>query len=302
MITICVCTYKRPILLHNCLDSLAMQTYSRLIEVVVVDNDGHESARDCVVEIGNCFTRRGIRLMYAVEPVQSIALARNRAVMAAQGGAIAFIDDDEVAAPDWLEKLAETLEATGADAVFGTVVRVFSADFPVWLRRSWAFRADSGPNRISALGAVGNCLVTVKALSLRAGPFRPEFGLTGSEDTELFDWLKTRGCRMVFCGEAIVREYVEEGRQRLLWHLSKAYTGGWGYAKIRVDHRGMALGLFLSLRSCLLGSGKAILTAPLTLTAPRTCLFTLLLRLVGQVGKVGYFLGLRREHYARTAK
>jgi succinoglycan biosynthesis protein ExoM len=297
MITICLCTYRRPVLLRNCLESLVLQTCSRTVELVVVDNDGHQSARACVAEMADRFATRGIRLTYAVESVRNIALARNRAVALAQGEAVAFIDDDETAPSGWLTTLAQTLQKTGADAVFGPVVRVFPTTFPKWLMESPAFMNDIGATGTSVLGATSNCLVQTKALSLRPGPFRREFGLTGGEDAELFAWLRTQGCRLLACREALVREYVEEGRRRVVWHLARAYRSGWTFAKIKVDHRGLAVGAVLALRSVLLGSGKAIATTLVTAFEVRTSLVRLVVNLAAQAGKVGYFLGLRIEPY-----
>lgn len=93
-ITVCICTYKRVQLLENLLFALEVQRTDGLFSfsAVVVDNDGTESA-------GNMVGRAGkevkYRIEYYVEPRQNIALARNRAVLNAEGDFIAMIDDDE---------------------------------------------------------------------------------------------------------------------------------------------------------------------------------------------------------------
>src|SRR5260370_12144517 len=92
-ISICICTYKRPAFLKRLLDELRAQetgdsfTYS----IVVSDNDHLRSAEATVSDFAANST---IAVKYCVEPQQSIALARNKAVQNATGNYIAFIYDD----------------------------------------------------------------------------------------------------------------------------------------------------------------------------------------------------------------
>ena len=117
-ITVCICTYKRPRLLKRLLETLVQQdtqgqfTYS----VVVADNDSLESARETVAAATDVSP---VRITYCVEPRQNIALVRNRAVAAADGDTIAFIDDDEFPTKDWLRLLRQTLVSHRADGVLG---------------------------------------------------------------------------------------------------------------------------------------------------------------------------------------
>src|SRR5207245_11391150 len=100
-ISVCICTYKRPGFLKRLLRELDRQetesdfTYS----IVVADNDRLQSASPVVSE---CAMTSSIPIKYCVEPEQNIALARNKAVENASGDYIAFIDDDEFPAKDWL--------------------------------------------------------------------------------------------------------------------------------------------------------------------------------------------------------
>src|SRR6202795_4584901 len=73
-ITVCVCTYKRPLLLRRLLDHLIEQDNSGrfTFSIVVVDNDELGSARDLVAE----FAPRALSIHYFVEPRQNIALGR----------------------------------------------------------------------------------------------------------------------------------------------------------------------------------------------------------------------------------
>src|SRR2546423_5339723 len=93
-ISVCVCTFKRPKLLHQLLCKLREQeTRSFSYSITVVDNDAAGSAEKIVQQLRS---RCGVTLIYHLEPEQNIALARNKAIVASTGDLIAFIDDDEL--------------------------------------------------------------------------------------------------------------------------------------------------------------------------------------------------------------
>ena len=58
---------------------------------------------------------------YVHEPAAGVANARNAAMAAASGELIAFLDDDEEAAPGWLAALIDAQRRFDADVVFGPV-------------------------------------------------------------------------------------------------------------------------------------------------------------------------------------
>ncbi len=78
-IDVCICTYRRPHLLQRLLEALSdldtggLFTYS----IVIADNDRLESSRSLVTVFAD--TCR-VPIVYCVEPLQNIALARNKAV------------------------------------------------------------------------------------------------------------------------------------------------------------------------------------------------------------------------------
>src|ERR1041385_9056929 len=117
-IAVCICTFRRPELLRRLLNELReLRTDKRFTyTIVVADNDRDESARQTVTE----FVESGaVQTVYCVEPVQNIALARNRAVAHAKGDLVAFIDDDEFPVKDWLFHLHAAMERYGVDGVLG---------------------------------------------------------------------------------------------------------------------------------------------------------------------------------------
>src|SRR5437016_5200251 len=113
-ISVCICTYKRPdrlaTLLNALLDQHSDGTFT--FSVVVVDNDRMRSAEKTVEDL---IRYSSIPITYRIEPEQNIALARNRAVVNAQGEFVAFLDDDEVPSRSWLSKLYKACHEFRAD-------------------------------------------------------------------------------------------------------------------------------------------------------------------------------------------
>ncbi len=248
-ISVCIATYRRPERLGHLLDDLVRQSLVPL-EVVVVDNDATGSAREVVA----WRRARGcpFELVYAMQPEQNIALTRNRCVALARGSWLAFIDDDERAAPHWLADLVETAcrhAAFGhdaADAVLGPVVPLLPESAPAWIRRGdfyrWPRRRTGEIVPLNRL-RFGNVLLRGSLLRDRPSPFDPAYGLTGGEDGELLGRLVQQGARVVWCDEAVVTEPVEASRQNLRWLMLRGLRGGQDYARHRLSGRFGQLGL-----------------------------------------------------------
>ncbi|MBA7674273.1 hypothetical protein ES703_82481 [subsurface metagenome] len=301
-ISVVVCTYKRSILLKNCLKSLVNQSMSRNYEIIVVDNDAEESAKDIVNTFYSEVSKHGIHLHYLIEPEQNIALARNRGVVACKGEYIAIIDDDEYAAEDWLENLFNTLVKYNADGVFGPVHPVFPESFPKWMIRSPLFKASkrhTGQKIVGTSAATNNAFLTSVVLKSRPGPFDRTYGRTGGEDTELFNYLEKKGYFFVWCNEAVVYEIQEETRISLKWHLKRGYRGGWGYAARTFREKSLFKASLLILFKSLGGTLKSIYNALSCYCNPKAALFLFFRDFSGQIGKIGFLIGVKLEEYKR---
>jgi succinoglycan biosynthesis protein ExoM len=227
LITVCICTYKRPSQLERLLQGLDQQDTKTLfnILIVVVDNDIHESARSTVMEWAS---RLSVPIAYAVEPQQNIALARNASVRMATGELLAFIDDDEEPSSDWLRRLYEVLIDYNADGVLGPVVPTFEEGAPSWAVKGGVFRRTAlktGEVVSWTAAGIGNALVRRNTLLELDGPFRPQFG-AGGEDRDLLRRAMLRGRVFVWSAEAICHERVPPERTRLSFQLRRALLRG----------------------------------------------------------------------------
>lgn len=112
-ITVAVITYKRPLLLLQCLISLSTQTL-RPDKIIVVDNDPALSARTICLQVANLFP-----IIYLFEPSRGAPAARNTVLKRCKTRYLAFIDDDCVAASGWLSSGATMMKRENCAFVVG---------------------------------------------------------------------------------------------------------------------------------------------------------------------------------------
>ena len=101
--TIAVCTWNRPRSVLGAVASAMAQDHPSF-EVVTVDDGSDNQAR----EVLSSAVGQGVRVVY--QEHAGLNAARNVAVREARGDFVAFLDDDEEAAHDWLRELDAAME------------------------------------------------------------------------------------------------------------------------------------------------------------------------------------------------
>ena len=228
LISVCVCTFQRPVLLARLLDALVDQRTDGAfgVEVVVVENEAARASEALVRERAG---RSPVPIHYHCEPERNISKARNRAVASAGGSLVAFIDDDERPEKDWLLNLHRTMQATGADGVLGPVVPEFPPDAPRWLAASGVLnraRLPTGELIGPRDGRTGNVLLKRSLFANGDTWFDPALGRTGGEDTDFFARQRAAGRTLVWCDEAVAQEMVPPERWSASFHLRRMWRSG----------------------------------------------------------------------------
>jgi glycosyltransferase involved in cell wall biosynthesis len=228
-ISVCICTFKRPDLLRRLLVSLPSQRTEGLFTfaAVVIDNDASGSASEAVRDVR---TGSSLGIEYAIEPERSISLARNRSVENARGDWIAFIDDDEFPADDWLVRHYLTLRTSDASGSLGPVRAHFDGPSPSWLVRSGLLERKEFPTGTTLTDArytrTGNVLLRQSVFADPRDRFDPAFGRTGGGDAVFFKRMIEKGHRFIWCNEAVVFETVPPERQVRSYYVKRAFTRG----------------------------------------------------------------------------
>ncbi|OGT79877.1 MAG: hypothetical protein A3H91_07165 [Gammaproteobacteria bacterium RIFCSPLOWO2_02_FULL_61_13] len=224
-IAICIPTYRRNDLLRLCLAAVASlrpPDGSRLL-VLIADNDASGGARAVWKE---SMQSSAMQTFYFVEPRRGLCCIRNRLVQEAlrTGAAwIAFVDDDEQPAPDWLQAHMHSLSASGADVSCG----------PVILRASGAVigaEPDSGsvPDatpRSPRFVACNNVLFRRKLIAEQGLRFDPLFNFTGGEDFDFFEASRRCGNRHIWTAAAQVYESLTPERSTLRYLFHRHWSG-----------------------------------------------------------------------------
>lgn len=231
-VTVCICTFRRATLLQA-VQSVATQCR----HIVVIDNDASGSARSMVAR---CDEHLPCTVTYVHAPDRNISIARNAALDAAPTRWLAFLDDDEVAAHDWLERL--TAGRDGYAAIIGRVDAVYGEGLPAWVSE-----LDFHSNRITDAERIdnaytSNALIDLEFLRQHQIRFAVECGVTGGEDTLLFRDITTAGGRMTYRSDSIVYEDVTPERATLSWVMRRKFRSGQthGLMLSRFDKRARA--------------------------------------------------------------
>lgn len=254
LISICLCTYKRPGVVNTLRSVVAQRLDPDLeTEIVVVDNDPLKSGEQVV---GAFASTSPVPVRYACEPMRNIAHARNRTLFLARGDWVAMIDDDEVAEPNWLHELLDTAAKYRADVVIGRVVARYPAGAPRWLTGADPFSRNLGPSGTTCTtGLSGNALLRWRALRDTSIRFDPTFGLSGGEDTDFFNRLHGAGAKIVVAADAVVSEYIPMVRLSPVYLRKRAIRAGqtYGLMALRKLPRHRKLVFFVaSVLKCLL--------------------------------------------------
>ena len=234
-----------------------------------------------------------VAIKYCVEPRQNIALARNRAVENAVGDFIAFIDDDEFPAKNWLLMLFKTCKQYKVDGVLGPVKRHFDERPPEWIVKSQFYERRVNPTGSTVdwqEARTGNVLLKRQVIRPEEEPFRPEF--RAGEDQDFFRRKIEQGHRFIWSSDALAYEVVPPARWKRTYMLRKALLRG-ATASLQPSCGALCI-------------AKSLIAIPIYFLAlPFACLLghhrfmTLLVKLFDHLGKILALIGMNpvREQY-----
>ncbi|WP_158291989.1 glycosyltransferase family 2 protein [Paracraurococcus ruber] len=239
-VTVCLATHDRPHYVRSCLDSLRAQTVGiETFDIIVVDSCGqpetHDLLRAMVAEMPNA------RLMRLDQPGASAA--RNLGAEHATGDFVAYIDDDAMAMPDWVEQIQAVIAELDPwpGVLGGRVLPLWEAPLPEWWPASlrgvlsiieWEgrgeYRTPAVPAKLEPYGV--NMIVQRKPL-LDMGGFADGLGrvrglLLSDEDVQVGWALQDRGYSAWYDSRVVVMHQIQGRRLNPDWLLNRLYWQG----------------------------------------------------------------------------
>jgi glycosyltransferase involved in cell wall biosynthesis len=207
-VSVVVPTYQRASSLPKLIEAFEAQTLpARDFEVIIAD----DASRDETATVLDELATRGRITLRVVRNARNSgpAAARNRGWRVAESQIVAFIDDDCVPAPQWLEAGLAAFQRAPADIVQGRTIPDPAASLDGWAK---TLRIE----RLSNL--YESCNIFYRPHVLRAaGGFDEGISVPFGEDTAL-GWEARRGGAMAeFASDALVYHSVTHPGARYWW-------------------------------------------------------------------------------------
>jgi len=240
-VSIIIPTYNRCEFLLKALESLIRQDANGqlLFEILVVDDASTDDTKTLVQDL----MRKYDNLIRLIEGEgNGVACARNKGIEEAKGECIAFMDDDQLAGPAWLNSLIGTASSKRARCVVGkrllllpdlisiplnSRLRCYFGE-EIWGEKARSLFSEEIPN-------TGNALLE-KDLFNEVGFFDPSNSY-GGDDTEFFFRLKKAGIHIWYTPEAVMYHVIPEDRLNEQYLRTKAYRDGISIAMLYYKHR-----------------------------------------------------------------
>ena len=119
LITVIVPVYNVEKYINECVDSLISQTYKNLEIILVNDGSNDKSGAIC-----DDYAERDKRIKVIHKQNEGLGFARNTGLRVAQGRFVTFMDSDDKAEKDLIEKLEKGICGTDGDTCIGGFKRI----------------------------------------------------------------------------------------------------------------------------------------------------------------------------------
>jgi glycosyltransferase involved in cell wall biosynthesis len=237
-----VCTYQRYDVLPKAIESLKKQTLSSEdYRIIIIDNSPDwEYAEKKKLEY-----QEPPFIEYVIEKIPGLSNARNVGARICGTDYIAYMDDDAIASPSWLENIIQAFELFGDEAavVGGRVDPLWEEARPSWLDDSLLCYLSvvnwGGETRIAGKKEwfAGTNIAFRTDEILNHGGFDVSLGRTGgssvllsNEEINLLDKIKENGKLTIYAPNAVVSHLAEKRRlqrswfrQRMAWQAISDY-------------------------------------------------------------------------------
>ncbi len=236
IVSVVICTYNRAERLLLALEALEKQTLSsQTFEILVIDN----CSTDNTAKICESFRPKLENFHYLYEPIQGLSKARNSGWKAARGQYIAFLDDDAIPCPEWVESILTVFETVQPQpiGVGGPICPLWEIPRPDWLASNMEmlFTILDGGNLPRWFGEheypLGANVVYRRDALESVGGFCEQLGRKGQnllsgEEMLLNETLTVQGERFYYSPQASVLHWIPKERINPEWLIQRSYWQG----------------------------------------------------------------------------
>jgi glycosyltransferase involved in cell wall biosynthesis len=231
-----ICTHNRDSYLGAAIDSVLSQEFSDDFEVIVVDNSSSDRTSEVVKQ-----RMADSRLKYIYEPTIGLSVARNTGARVASADILAYLDDDAVASPQWLDSLYSAYQHNSRIAIAGgkvTLLWAAGVKPPKWLSSGLAANLgayDLGDTAIAiqtpGLTPRGLNYSIRRQFLTEIGGFDPHLGRIGknllsNEELQMTEFALQRGWEVYYLPKALVAHNVAPERLHPSWFLNRGWWQG----------------------------------------------------------------------------
>jgi glycosyltransferase involved in cell wall biosynthesis len=218
-------TYNRAQLIGDAFASILQADRSGItLRVLIVDN-GSTDATPAVLD--KLLSQHGDIVTILREPKPGGQMALNMAIAHCTAPVIAFFDDDERVAENWLQVIVREFADPTTQFIAGPCLPLWHGPEPDWLPAGFGGVLgiiDNGPERRRygpAFGGMltqGNCAVRASVFA-ETGPYPDE--LKTAEDRWLHEWLRAHDRTGYYCPDLVIYHIMQESR------INRAYFRQW---------------------------------------------------------------------------
>ena len=147
---------------------------------------GDNRSKDKTPLVVKEFEKRDWNLRYFYEKRQGLSFVRNSGFHLAKAEWVAYIDDDSIAAKEWVQKLISIIRTQKKAVIIGgQTFPIYKEGAPAWLTGSSFFTCSKGARKRylkseSAPHAINGSNMTIKKICLeQVGGFRTDLGMKG---------------------------------------------------------------------------------------------------------------------------
>lgn len=233
-VSVIIPTLNRSTYLRDLVESLLRQP-ALPAEIVIVDNCSTDDTRSVVQSLAQ---RAPVPVHYCFEARSGSNIARDHGAKVAQGGILAYLDDDSLVCDHWLEELLEAFASHLVQMVAGRVDLIFEATRPAWLTG----KLESYLSSTARFGTaerllrpdeypVGANMAVRREAWVAAGGFgslldRRGKKLISNDEFDLAYKIRQSGGQILFAPRCRVLHRVPPDRLTLRWFMRRCYWQG----------------------------------------------------------------------------